>query len=347
MEASEVLKKIESALSSGTELIVSAKDVKSLEEVERNKVGRKSELNEILRSLKDIPAESRGEVGKEANIVRSKLTKLIEEKREELADGSVEMSLDVTAPGNKQALGHLHLTTQTIREITKIFERIGFYRVRYPTVEWDWYAFSALNFPEDHPARDDWETFFIDKENIDKKLGRRLLTPHTSSGQVREMETGRMPIRMINISKCPRRQLDVSHTLIHHQFEGLVIDKHITIAHLKGVLDYYVKEFFGPTRKVRIRPYDFKFTEPSFEVDISCGNCGGEGCRLCKEGWLEIGGAGMVHPNVLKSGGIDPDEYLGLAFGWGVERNMIMRSGINIADLRMIYQNDIRFLKQF
>jgi phenylalanyl-tRNA synthetase alpha chain len=181
-----------------------------------------------------------------------------------------------------------------------------------------------------------------------------VLTPHTSSSQVREMEKRHLPIRMINIAKCYRRQIDVSHVPMFHQFEGLLIDKHVSVTHLKGVLDYFAKSFFGPDRVTRLRPFHFRFTEPSFEVDISCGICGGTGklaegqkCRLCKEGWLELGGAGMVHPNVLKAGKIDPEEWGGFAFGWGVERTMAMKSGVRIDDIRVLYKSDFRFLRQF
>lgn len=174
-----------------------------------------------------------------------------------------------------------------------------------------------------------------------------VLTPHTSNGQVREMEKGELPIRMINIAKCYRRQSDVSHAPMFHQFEGLYVNKNVSIAHLKGVMDYFVKQFYGPDRAIRLRPFHFQFTEPSFEIDVSCGLCHGKGCRLCKEGWLELGGSGMVHPNVLKAGGIDPEIYSGFAFGWGVERSFMMKSGIKIDDIRLMYSNDIRFLEQF
>lgn len=183
---------------------------------------------------------------------------------------------------------------------------------------------------------------------------RMVLTPHTSNGQVREMEKGKLPIRMINIAKCYRRQIDISHTPMFHQFEGMYIDKNVSIAHLKGVFDYFAKAFFGPERKTRLRPFHFQFTEPSFEVDITCGICGGSGkladgtkCRLCKAGWLELGGSGMIHPNVLRNGGIDPDAYSGFAFGWGVERTYMMKSGSQLDDIRLLYSNDVRFLEQF
>jgi len=164
---------------------------------------------------------------------------------------------------------------------------------------------------------------------------------------VREMEKNNFPIRMINISKCYRRQADISHVPMFHQFEGLMIDRDVTIVHLKGTLDYFFKQFFGPERQARIRPFHFQFTEPSFEVDVSCGLCYGKGCKVCKEGWVEVGGAGMVHPNVLKAGGVDPKKYSGFAFGWGVERVYLMKAGLSIPDIRLLYSNDLRFLKQF
>jgi phenylalanyl-tRNA synthetase alpha chain len=236
--------------------------------------------------------------------------------------------------------------TQAIEEISSIFSHIGYTRVRYPEIDWDYYAFTALNFPPNHPARDDWETFFINGEP-DNKRGKRVLIPHTSTGQIREMEKGKVPIKMLNIAKCYRRQSDVSHTPMFHQFEGLVIDENISIVNLKGTLDYFVKSYFGEQRRSRIRPYHFQFTEPSFEVDVSCGVCLGKGCKLCKGGWLELGGAGMVHPYVLEAGGIDAKKYSGFAFGWGIERVLMMKQGLEIDDLRLLYSNRLEFLEQF
>jgi phenylalanyl-tRNA synthetase alpha chain len=294
--------------------------------------------------------EKRKEFGLLANEVKQTIEDALETQKSKLkiqSLGRVVEKIDVTNPGIKLPLGHLHLVTQAIEEITSIFEKIGFEKLRYPEVEWDWYVFEALNFPDNHPARDDWETFFI-KGNPDPKKGPMLLAPHTSGGQIREMERKQKPpIRMLNIAKCYRRQSDVSHSPMFHQFEGLVVDQDISIVHLKGTLDYFVKSFFGQNRKSRIRPYHFQFTEPSFEVDVSCGVCFGKGCKLCKAGWLEMGGAGMVHPNVLKSGGIDPNKYTGFAFGWGVERVLLMREGLRIDDLRTLYSNNLEFLQQF
>jgi phenylalanyl-tRNA synthetase alpha chain len=330
----------------------------ALEAFENEHLSRKSELNVILKGLGALSAEERKDVGMHANTIKQELDAAVAQKRSALASaargalGTTEW-IDVTLPGVRPPEGHLHLTTQAITEITEIFARIGFNRVRHPEVEWDWFAFESLNMPSDHPARDEWETFFMDAPQH-PKLGKMVLTPHTSSGQVREMQKGKFPLRMISISKTYRRQIDVSHVPMFHQFEGLLIDKGVSVTHLKGVLDYFAQTFFGAGRTTRLRPFHFRFTEPSFEVDISCGVCNGTGkladgatCRLCKEGWLELGGAGMVHPNVLKAGGVDPEEWGGFAFGWGVERTMMMKSGLRIPDIREIYKNDLRFLRQF
>ncbi len=323
-------------------------DFSALVGLEKKYLGRKAgELTNILRGLKDLPQANRREIGQLANQIKREIEDKIKTVTAVLkGQVKTEPAFDITLPGVELPEGHLHLVTQAIREITEIFERIGFRRVRYPEVEWDWYTFESLNMPPDHPARDEWETFFIDPKPVGPK-GQRVLTPHTSSGQIREMERKKLPIRMMNISKCYRRQIDVSHTPMFHQFEGLLIDKEVTIAYLKGVLDYFVKQFYGPERKARIRPFHFQFTEPSFEVDVSCGLCHGRGCKMCKSGWLELGGAGMVHPNVLKAGKIDPSKYSGFAFGWGVERTYLMKASLNIPDIRLLYSNDLRFLQQF
>ncbi|MFA4871549.1 MAG: phenylalanine--tRNA ligase subunit alpha [Patescibacteria group bacterium] len=340
------LNKLKEGFSKAMEQI---KTLAELEELENKFLSRKNgALTLLLKELKDLSKEEVAAVGKLANEVKNYINEqiaLFNNKLSGRKNGGV--AFDITLPGQPPALGHLHLVTQAIREISSIFEKIGFERVRYPEVEWDYYAFESLNMPLDHPARDEWETFFIDRQPINKKYGQRILTPHTSSGQVREMEKGKLPIRMMNISKCYRRQMDVSHVPMFHQFEGLVIDKDINITHLKGTIEYFVKQFFGPDREIRLRPHHFQFTEPSFEIDVSCGVCGGKGCKMCKEGWLELAGSGMVHPNVLKAGGVDPTKYSGFAFGWGVERCYLMKSGLNIDDIRLMYKNDLRFLQQF
>jgi phenylalanyl-tRNA synthetase alpha chain len=329
-------------------LILETKSPNELEEIRIQFLGRNGEVTQLLKELPKIPKEERPKIGSLTNEVKTIIEDTIKTRISSLKESKTRNfpDLDVTEPGIKPPLGHLHLITQAIREITAIFTQIGFTRVRYPEIEWDWYAFTALNFPQDHPARDDWETFFINQPP-DHKKGSVLLTPHTSSGQVREMEKGKLPIKMLNIAKTYRRQSDVSHTPMFHQFEGLVVGENIAISDLKGTLNYFVKSYFGENRISRIRPYHFQFTEPSFEVDITCGVCLGKGCRLCKEGWLELGGAGMVHPNVLRAGKVDPEKYTGFAFGWGVERVLMMKDGIKIDDLRTLYSNDLDFLKQF
>ncbi len=325
--------------------IMSATSAQELEDIRVQYLGKKGAITEIAKELPKLSAEDKQDIGPLFNDVKTSISEALSRSTNNRQPSTD--NYDHTLPGTKPTLGHLHPVTTAIEEISGIFEKIGFVRVRYPEVDWDWYAFESLNMPKSHPARDDWETFFVDAPE-DKKMGKIVLTPHTSNGQVREMERlGGPPIRMINIAKCYRRQSDVSHTVMFHQFEGLVVDKDINITHLKGTIDYFVKQFFGSDRKSRLRPYHFQFTEPSFEVDVTCDICLGKGCKLCKEGWLELGGAGMVHPNVLKAGKIDSEKFTGFAFGWGVERTYMMKSGLKIPDLRLLYSNDIRFLNQF
>lgn len=330
------------------------KDNAALNKLYLSLFGASGSFTKLLKTLKTLPAEKRPIVGKLANEIKREIANKFTRQKSIIEKVKLDEWLDVTAPGLSPQIGHLHIVTQAISEISHIFERVGFTRVRYPEVEYEWYAFESLNMPANHPARDDFETFFLDAPPI-PKMGRLVLSPHTSSGQVREMERlKKPPIRMINIAKCYRPNWDISHTPMFHQFEGLVVDTGINITHLKGTMDYFAREFFGKDRKTRLRPFHFQFTEPSFEVDISCGVCLGKGkltngsnCRFCKEGWLELGGSGMVHPNVLKMGNIDPVKYSGFAFGWGVERTYMMKSGTKLDDIRLLYSNDIRFLEQF
>jgi phenylalanyl-tRNA synthetase alpha chain len=349
-------------------LIGSAKDLAALEVLEVSYLGRKGHIASLFTKMAALPIEERKVFGQTLNAIKTAIEESVAKQRSVL-QGVTTAALhetewiDVTQPGVRPPEGHLHLTTHAIREIADIFQRIGFYRVRYPEVDWDWYAFESLNMPGDHPARDEWETFFIDQPE-DAKRGKLVLIPHTSNGQVREMESGRMPMRMINIARCYRRQSDISHAPMFHQFEGVYIDEGVSLTHLKGVFDYFVHGFFGKDRKTRLRPHHFRFTEPSVELDISCDLCSGTGfvkkapspklqasssqrCRMCKSGWLELGGAGMINHNVLRAGNIDPTKYSGFAFGWGVERTAMMRSGLKIDDIRILYKNDLRFLKQF
>ncbi|MEA2020278.1 MAG: phenylalanine--tRNA ligase subunit alpha [Patescibacteria group bacterium] len=357
----KVLEKIEKIQKEAQQRIKNVQSIRDLEDLEKLYLGKRGELTEITKSIPSLKEKERPKVGKKVNQAKSKLETTLKNKRNELKESGGESRgevwLDVTLPGKKPKLGHLHPVTQTIHEIEDIFHRLGFVRRRYPEVETDWYAFESLNMPPNHPARDEWETFYIENPKFDPPAGGRsskaeydtrfVLTPHTSNGQVREMERVGVPVRMINISRCDRRQSDVSHIPTFYQFEGLVVDKDINITHLKGTLDFFVKEYFGEDREYRLRPYDFRFTEPSFEIDISCGLCHGKGCRYCTGGWSELGGAGMVHPQVLKNGSLDPKKVSGFAFGWGVERVFMMRENLNISDIRVLYENDIRFLRQF
>ena len=313
-------------------------------------LGRKGKLTAALKDLPTLSELERKNLGQLANEVKQALVEAVAAKRGELGNLELQQSgqtevLDITEPGVKPPRGHLHPTTQAIFEIEDIFARLGFTHVQYPEVDYDWYTFEGLNMPPDHPARDEWETFFVQAPA--GKKGRVVLTPHGTSGDVHELEDLTPPIRTINITKCYRRQSDVSHAPVFHQFDGLYVAAKASIAELKGTMEYFVRQFFGPTRQIRLRPFHFRFTEPSFEVDISCGLCEARGCRLCKGGWLELGGSGMVHPNVLKLSGLDPKKYRGFAFGWGVERTMMMKAGIRIDDIRTLYKNDLRFLQQF
>jgi len=341
------------------------------EELRIKYLGKKGQFNELSKLIKEI--DDKKTAGQLLNDLKKHIETSIADELMNRSASSADRQqwIDLTAPGIRPSVGHMHPISQAIEEVASIFEKIGFTRVRYPEVDWDWYAFESLNMPPDHPARDEWETFFVDMPDTTQPIeydannprkrhpslvgGKIVLTPHTSNGQVREMErlNSTPPIRMVNIARCYRRQQDVTHTQMFHQFEGLVVDKGINIQHLKGTLDYFAQEFYGPGTKSRIRPFHFQFTEPSFEVDFSCHVCGGTGekdgdkCRFCKSGWHEVGGAGMVHPNVLKAGGIDPNEYTGFAFGWGVERTYTLKEGLNIDDIRLLYSGDLRFLKQF
>jgi len=332
--------------------ILEVKDIRELKEIRAKFLGRSGKINDLTREIPKLPEGERKEIGRLLNEAKKTIEEIIEETEKKLVKTQKTGEFfDLTLPGIKPPEGHLHLITQTITEITNIFSRLGFRMARYPEVEWDYYAFGGLNFPENHPARDEWETFFI-ADLYHSKYGKGILTPHTSSGQLREMEKYKPPIRMLNIAKCYRRQSDISHSPMFYQFEGLVVDENINITHLKGTLDFFFKNFFGEEREARIRPYHFQFTEPSFEVDVSCSECKGSGvlesgeiCRVCKKGWLEIGGAGMVHPTVLKNGGIDPEKYTGFAFGWGIERVLMMKYGLG--DIRLLFEGDLRFLNQF
>jgi phenylalanyl-tRNA synthetase alpha chain len=319
------------------------KTTKSIEPVDIKYLGRQGEINQLFKTL---PIKEDPRLGKAINDLKNFCKLQLANKLSDLLKETLESSFDVTIPGIQPPQGSRHLITQAIEEIEGIFNELGFVRRRYKEVESDWYYAEGLNIPKNHPARDDQETFYISDDVV--------LTAHTSNGQLREMERVKVPpIKMINIGKTYRRQADSSHSPMFHQFEGLLVDKNINLTHLVGVMDYFVKSYFGKDRIIRLRPHHFQFTEPSLELDISCGLCQGTGkignstCKVCKSGWLELGGAGMTHPNVLKNAGVDPAIYTGFAFGWGVERVLMMKSGLNLPDLRLLYTDDLRFLKQF
>ncbi len=331
--------------------------VSQLENLRIEYLGRNGSINKLLENIQKLPAGERRDLGKRVNEFKETINQLIETKRNEILKKNEKTEyVDITLPGKKYPKGSLHPVTYAIEEISKIFTKIGFIRMTYPEVEWEYYAFDSLNMPKDHPARDDFESLFIESKES-KKMGSLVLSPHTSSGQVREMlRIGKPPIRMINIAKCYRRNWDATHAPMFYQFEGLCVDKGINITNLKGTIDYFAKEFFGENRQIRLRPHHFQFTEPSFETDISCNICGGTGfindsvsdkikCKVCKSGWMELGGSGMVHPNVLRAGGINPDVYTGWAFGFGPERCLMMKLGLD--EIRDLYSGDIRFLEQF
>lgn len=322
--------------------------VTSLEALKNLKVqylGKKGSLTEILRGMGALSAEERPKIGQIVNELRAELegkideyTKVLEDKA--LADKLANDKVDVTLPGRTPKIGHLHPITLTMREIKKIFMRMGFDVNEGPEIENDYYNFEALNLPKDHPARDMQDSFYITEEY--------LLRTHTSPVQARTMQSkgGNEPVRMIAPGRVYRRDYDATHSPMFHQVEGLVIDKGISLADLKGTLELFLKEMFGSNVKVRLRPSFFPFTEPSAEVDISCVICGGKGCRVCKNsGWLEILGSGMVHPNVLTMSGYDPQQVSGFAFGMGVERIAMLKYGID--DLRLFFENDLRFIRQF
>ena len=315
-----------------------------IEQIRVRYLGKKGELTAVLRGMGQLSPEERPVVGQLANEVRAAIEAAISEKTKELKekelnDRLVRERLDITMPGKAPRMGHQHPLTAAQREMEEIFIGMGFEIAEGPEVEYDYYNFQALNIPENHPARDTQDTFYI-TDNI-------LLRSQTSPVQVRVMEQKKPPIRVISPGRVYRSDaLDATHSPLFHQMEGLVVDKGITMSDLKGTLETFARKMFGDKTEIRFRPHHFPFTEPSAEVDVSCFVCGGKGCRVCKgEGWIEILGAGMVHPFVLQNCGIDPEIYSGFAFGMGLERVTMTRYGID--DIRLFYENDERFLKQF
>ena len=327
----------------GVSSFEAAPDVEALEEARVKYLGRKAELTNLLRSIPELPVPERPAVGRFGNLIKKELEALFdvlhaELETAELVHGLAKEQIDVTLPGRSLPLGHLHLITLTQRHIEDIFIGMGYEVAEGPEVETEYYNFEALNTPADHPARSLHDTFFVG--------GQVLLRTHTSPVQVRVMEKQRPPVYIIAPGKAYRRDSDATHTPMFHQVEGLVVDEGITLADLKGTLETFAKAMFGADRRIRLRPHFFPFTEPSVEVDVSCMMCDGAGCRLCKRtGWLEILGAGMVDPNVYGFVDYDPEKYTGFAFGMGIERIAMLKHGVT--DLRLFYENDLRFLRQF
>lgn len=324
--------------------INSADKLDQLNDIKVSFLGKKGELTSVLKSMKDVAPEDRPMVGQLVNDARSAIEEKLDEMKISLSKKAREEqikreTIDVTLPGEKPMIGHRHPDTIALEEVERIFIGMGYEVVEGPEIEYDYYNFEALNIPANHPAKDEQDTFYVNS-NI-------LLRTQTSPVQVRVMEKGHLPIRMIAPGRVFRSdEVDATHSPSFHQIEGLVIDKNITFADLKGTLAEFAKQLFGENTKVKFRPHHFPFTEPSAEVDVTCFKCGGEGCRFCKgSGWIEILGCGMVHPKVLKMSGIDPDEYSGFAFGMGLERIALLKYEID--DMRLLYENDIRFLKQF
>ena len=324
--------------------IDASENLDKLNEVRVSALGKKGALTELLKSMKEVAPEERPKVGQMVNEVRAEIETALETEKAKLEDRAMEARLkneviDVTLPAKKNSVGHRHPNTIALEEVERIFVGMGYEVVRGPEVEKDYYNFEALNIPKDHPARDEQDTFYINEEIV--------LRTQTSPVQVRTMEQGKLPIRMIAPGRVFRSdEVDATHSPSFHQIEGLVIDKNISFADLKGTLEVFAKELFGEDTKTKFRPHHFPFTEPSAEMDVSCFKCGGKGCRFCKgSGWIEILGCGMVHPHVLEMCGIDPEEYTGFAFGVGLERIALLKYEID--DMRLLYENDIRFLKQF
>jgi len=335
-ELTELVKQAEQA-------VAQAADLNDLDQARVQYLGKKGLLTDYLKQLGSLPPEERPKVGQAVNQAKQLLQGRIEARKAELEAARLEArlaaeTLDVTLPGRGQRPGGLHPVTRTLERIERLFAEIGFEVAEGPEIEDDFHNFEALNIPESHPARAMHDTFYFDAHT--------LLRTHTSPVQIRVMEQGEAPFRIIAPGRVYRCDSDLTHTPMFHQVEGLLVDENVSFADLKGTLDEFLRNFFEQDLKVRFRPSYFPFTEPSAEVDIECVHCRGKGCRVCKQsGWLEVLGCGMVHPQVFRNVGIDSERYTGYAFGLGVERLAMLRYGVN--DLRMFFENDLRFLRQF
>lgn len=318
--------------------------IETLNEIKVAVLGKKGELTQVLKSMKDVAPEERPRVGQMVNDTRQAIERVLDAKIKSInsalrAEKMKRETIDVTLPGIKKIDGHRHPNQIALEDLERVFIGMGYEVVSGPEIEYDKYNFELLNIPANHPAKDEQDTFYINREI--------LLRTQTSPVQARIMEQGKLPIRILSPGRVFRSdEVDATHSPSFHQVEGLVIDKNITMADLKGTLNQFAREFFGENTKTKFRPHHFPFTEPSAEVDITCFKCGGKGCRVCKgSGWIEILGCGMVHPHVLEMCGIDPNEYSGFAFGIGLERITLLKYEID--DMRLLYENDVRFLNQF
>lgn len=336
--------KLNKIVSEALSQIDGSEHLEKINEIKVAYLGKKGELTQVLKSMKDVAAEDRPKVGQMVNEARTSIEEKIEKKKKDFEKKVLEEkikkeTIDVTLPGKAPVIGHKHPNQIALEDVEDIFVGMGYQVVEGPEVEYDYYNFEALNIPANHPAKDEQDTFYITSDIV--------LRTQTSSVQVHEMEKGKLPIRMIAPGRVFRSdEVDATHSPSFNQIEGLVIDKNVTFADLKGTLAEFAKKMFGEDTKVRFRPHHFPFTEPSAEMDVSCFKCGGKGCRFCKgEGWIEILGCGMVHPRVLEMRDIDPDKYQGFAFGMGLERIALLKYEID--DMRLLYENDIRFLEQF
>ncbi len=323
--------------------IAAAEDEASVHKIKSRYIGKKGSLTSMLKSLKDLSPERKRGAGAVLNKSKKDIEDFVRDKTLELKSASAEKSLsgdkiDITLPGRRNTAGSLHPVTLVMKSISRIFERMGFSVMDGPEVELDYYNFEALNIPENHPARDMQDTFYISDKMV--------LRTHTSPVQIRTMEKQRPPLRVIVPGKVYRCDSDVSHSPMFHQVEGLMVDRDISFANLKSVIIHFINMYFEAETNIRFRPSFFPFTEPSAEVDIECAICAGKGCRVCKQsGWVEVLGCGMVDPAVFNNVGYDPDEYSGFAFGMGIERMAMLKFGID--DIRLFFENDIRFLRQF
>jgi phenylalanyl-tRNA synthetase alpha chain len=332
----EILKHAESAIQSSS-------DLKSLDQLRVQYLGKKGQLTEYLKTLGQLPPEERPAAGQKINAAKQTVENLINQRSTELQKDSIEKQLaseaiDVTLPGRSSGSGSIHPVTKTFQDLRRIFSQMGFVFMEGPEIEEDYYNFTALNVPPLHPARAMQDTFYFD--------GGLVLRSQMSPVQIHAMKKMQPPLRMVAMGRVYRRDFDLTHTPMFHQIECLMVDEQVTFADLKGLLHQFLHEFFETDAPIRFRPSYFPFTEPSAEVDIGCMNCSGKGCRICKNsGWLEVLGCGMVHPNVLNGVGIDSERYRGFAFGAGIDRLTMLKYGIT--DLRSLFENDLRFLKQF